>query len=405
VGRGSFVNREQAVQVPVDASASDSGLISFASSRPSEEHFPLRDFQATCEEVIHGPHALQILQLGSPNGYGPLRHYLLEEARKSGEADAEDDVLVTNGCQQSLDLLQRSLVTGGETVVVEDPVYHGLRNVFMRGGARLIGVPMNHDGIDVAQLSRVLLQERPKILVVTSSFQNPTGASLPLAARAAIAKLARETGTLLVENAIYGDLQYEGEPQPTIKKLDPRSGILLRSFSKIAFPGLRVGWVIAPKPILAKLAEAKQWSDLHTDQLSQAIVHRFAESGRLAAHAERVRAMGRQRLHAVLEACERHLPEGTTFTRPQGGMSLWVRLPEPLDASDLLPRAQREGVSYLPGKVFAVSRNDAGTLRISFGGLTPEQIETGIARLGRIFRDELARMQAAVGMEAAPAIV
>ncbi len=396
VGRGSFVN----------FTPHSDDLISFSSSRPSEDHFPLAEFQETCKEVISGPEASAILQLGSPNGYGPLRQYLLEEARRSGEAGPDDDVIVTNGCQQALDLLQRSMVFTGEAVAIEDPVYHGLKNVFVRGGARVLGVPMGDDGIDLEHLGRVLVKERPKLLLVTSNFQNPTGATLPLDARKAVLKMARELGVMLVENNIYGDLRYEGEALPAIKQLDiPGGTVLLRSFSKIAFPGLRVGWVIGPRTLISRLAEAKQWCDLHTNQLSQAILLRFSESGRLESHARRVRAAGAERLRAMLSACEKHLPVGTRFTRPEGGMSLWVTLPEHLDASELLPRAEREKVTYLAGRYFSVAQFHPGTLRLSFGALSPAQIETGMAALGKVFAEELARTRRSNLFEAAPAMV
>src|SRR5204863_6613782 len=153
-----------------------------------------------------------------------------------------------------------------------------------------------------------------------------------------------------------------------------------RSFSKVAFPGLRVGWIIAPKPIIAALTEVRQWCDLHTDQLSQAVLLRFAQSGRLAEHGQRTRALGRDRLQAALTALEKYMPAGTSFTRPEGGMSIWVRLPEPLDAIELLPRAQREGVSYVPCRHFEVGPYDSRTSRLSFGGLSPASNDAGIAR-------------------------
>ncbi len=396
VGRGSFVD----YRPPGDQT------ISFASSRPAVELFPIAEFQAACREVIEGADAANILQLGSPSGYGPLRHYLRQRGREAGEAGPDDDVLITNGCQQSLDLLQRSLVPAGEAVAVEDPVYHGVKNVFARGGARLIGVPMTGDGIDLNALERVLIKERPKLLIVTPNFQNPTGTTLPLEARLAILKMTRETGTALVENNIYGDLRYEGEEIPSIKKLDGTGAtILLRSFSKIAFPGLRVGWIIAPRTLAARLSDVKQWCDLHTDQLSQAILLRFAESGRMAQHAAIVRAAGYQRLRAILSAAGRYMPLGTRFIRPQGGVNLWLRLPEPLDSAELLTRAEREKVTYLPGRLFAISQSDPGALRLSFGGLAPAIIETGMATLGRIFTQETARMRSGDLLEAAPAMV
>jgi len=173
----------------------------------------------------------------------------------------------------------------------------------------------------------------------------------------------------------------------------------------VAFPGLRVGWVIGPRALIERLTEAKQWSDLHTDQLSQAVLLRFAESGRLARHRERMLEAGRERLHAALDACEKYLPVEAKFTRPRGGMSLWIRLPEPLDAGELLARAEREGVTYLPGKYFAVTRSQANSLRISFAGMAPEQIHSGIAILGRIFKQELERVRTQTPATEAPALV
>jgi 2-aminoadipate transaminase len=181
--------------------------------------------------------------------------------------------------------------------------------------------------------------------------------------------------------------------------------ILLKSFSKTAFPGLRVGWVTGPRTLVSRLAEAKQWCDLHTDQLSQAVLLRFAESGRLDAHRARILAAGAQRLAAAVEACAEWLPPGSRFTRPQGGMNLWVSLPEPLDSAELLPRAQRNGVSYLPGRYFAVSRPEPGGLRLSFAGLDPERIRAGIKILGNLFSAELERAGQAGQREPAPAMV
>jgi 2-aminoadipate transaminase len=335
-----------------------------------------------------------------------LREFLLVDGRRSGVVKEHDDVIITNGCQQALDLIQRVLIRQGETVVVEDPVYPGLKGVFARAGARLIGIPAGRHGLDVEGLDRVLTTENAKLLVVTPNFQNPTGGTIPLSSRKAILAKAREAGVIVVENDIYGELRYQGESIPTLKQLDESGdAVLLRSFSKIAFPGLRVGWVTGPKALLARLAEAKQWADLHTDQLSQAVLLRFAQSGRLAAHRDRIVAAGRQRLAAVVSACEKHLPEGTRFTRPQGGMNLWVQLPGPLDAGELLLRAQRENVTYLPGKYFEVSRHDPGGLRLSFAGLAPDRIRAGLSILGEIFSSELERARAMKGFESAPAMV
>jgi DNA-binding transcriptional MocR family regulator len=419
VGRGSFVaaagpghsglNWREILGPAIlssPAAPASTPLTSFSSSRPSELLFPLDEFQSTCEEVIASGEAQAILQLGSPSGYPPLRRFLLEQARAEGAARDTDDILITSGCQQAFHLLQSALVRNGETVLLEDPVYPGMKNVFERAGARLAGVAVGPDGLDLDALERSAETLHPRLLAVTPNFQNPTGATLPLASRQTLLRIAQSSGTIVVENDIYGALVYEGDGIPSIKQLDESGDtILLRSFSKIAFPGLRVGWAIGPRPLIEKLTEAKQWSDLHTDQLSQAILLRFAQSGRLERHRQRMLATGRERLRAVLDACRRYLPPDVEFTRPRGGMSLWLRLPEPLDAGELLPRAEREGVTYIPGKYFAVTRAEARGLRISFAGMAPEQIRSGIAVLGRIFQNELERVRAHSPLTDAPAMV
>jgi 2-aminoadipate transaminase len=421
VGKGSFVTGEsrpassgldwdQLLDSPERLSlalAQPPGTaISFATSRPAEKLFPIGEVDATCREVLASVKAAAILQLGSPGGYPPLREYLLAAALREGLARSQDDILITNGCQQGLDLVQRVLVRTGDTVLVEDPIYPGVKNLLSRAGARVVGIPVGPQGIDLDLLRRALERERPKVLVVTPNFQNPTGATIPLGSRRLILAEASEAGVVVVENDAYGELRYEGEPVPSLKHLDePGDAILLRSFSKIAFPGLRVGWVIGPRSFISKLAEVKQLADLHTDQLSQAVLLRFAESGRLAAHKRRMIAAGSERLKAVLDACERSLPAGARFTRPEGGMNLWVRLPEPLDAAELLNKAEQAGVTYAPGRYFEVTHHEPGSLRLSFAGLAPDEIREGVATLGEIFSHELERVRATRRWEPAQAMV
>ena len=411
VGRGTFVTGGAAPSGEPDWAAllrRPEGLalvpprgpapISFAASRPDERLFPLDEFRAACQEVLARENLGSLLQLGPSSGYEPLRRHLLQAAGPG------DDVLVTNGCQQSLDLLARVLVEPGDAVAIEDPVYPGLKNLFVEAGARLIGIPAAPHGMDPEALERALGRERIKLLVVTSNFQNPTGATLSAAARHDLLRLAAASGAVVVENDIYGELRYTGDPLPALKQLDPNV-VLVRSFSKIGFPGLRVGWVCGPRPVVARLAEIKQVADLHTDQFSQAVLLRFIESGRLERHLRNMVEAGSARLAAALSACQKHLPEGVQYTHPRGGMNLWMELPAPLDAGELLPRAEREGVGYLPGKYFAVSRPASGALRLSFAALDPETIRRGVAILGEIFSGELKRVQAARSGQPAPAMV
>lgn len=403
VGRGSFVASQQS-NVPVagldwesilpnlalPGNSPQTAAVSFSTSRPSGDAFPMGQFRRLAKEVIDSPEIREILQLGSPLGYGPLRKYLLAKAREENVAGPQDDLIVTNGCQQALDLLARMLAARGETVIVEDPVYHGLLRVFERAGAVVVPAPVTNYGVQPAALEALVVQHRPRAVVLTPSFQNPTGASIPAANRQRIIEVARRYGVVLVENDIYSELRYEGDNIPSMKRLDASGNvILLRSYSKVSFPGLRVGWAIAPRPVVARLTELKQMSDLHSDQLSQAVLLRFAESGELGLHLERTRAAGALRLKAALDACRKFLPPGATYTKPQGGMSLWVELPPPLNARDLLSRVQEQGVDFLPGTYFSVVGGHARCLRLSFGGLPPDDITRGIRTLGRAATREL----------------
>ncbi len=413
VGRGSFVTGEHEPPAPgvdwtalLPAAGGAAGFgreeIGFVMSRPSSDLFPLDEFRASCSAVLARSDLADILQLGSPSGFEPLRRRLLGEARAQALAAPGDDLLITNGCQQALDLIGRILVRPGDAVAVEDPVYPGLKNLLTGMGARLVGIPVGPGGLDVSQLDRAF-RERPRFLVVTSNFQNPTGATLNLSARRELLDAARAAGIPVVENDAYGELRYFGGSLPSLKELDTGGGtVLLRSFSKVSFPGLRVGWALGPKPLIDRLRQAKEAADLHTDQLSQAVLLEFVESGRLQAHRERVLQAGAERLAATLDGIRRFLPAGTRWTEPEGGMNIWVRLPAPLDAGELALRARKEGVAFLPGRYFAVARPEPGALRLSFAGLPPDKIREGLAVLGRIVTSEL---QATENLEPAPAMV
>jgi 2-aminoadipate transaminase len=393
---------------PADQAASPAGeiAISFATARPAEQLFPVEAFRQTCREVLDSGEAPSILQLGSPNGYPPLRHHLMDQSRSRGLLGEDDDLIVTNGCQQALDLLQRLLVKPGEAVLVEDPIYPGMRSVFARAGVRLLGVPVGAQGVDLDVLARLVRGERPRLLLVTPNFQNPTGVTMPEAARRELLRIAGAASLPIIENDIYGELRYVGEPVPTLKELDADGLVIqVKSFSKLAFPGLRVGWVTGPRPVIRRLAELKQVTDLHTDHLSQAVLLHFDRSGRLETHRSRILEAGRSRLTAVLAACAQYLPAGAKFTRPEGGMNLWVRLPEPLDAAALLPAAQRAGVAYLPSPLFEVSHRQPGGFRLSFAGLAVERIERGLMLLGKVFQTGLEQARASRREDPAPAIV
>jgi 2-aminoadipate transaminase len=394
VGRGSYVcgTPERAAQTVdwtrmltasniITPGSSANGAINFTSSRPSEKLFPLEEFRECCEEVLESRNLKSLMQLGSPAGYEPLRRYLLDRALRTGVARETDDILITNGCQQGLDLLRRALVRTGDKVALEEPVYPGLKNLFLESGADLMGIPVGAEGIDVHGVERAL-NAGAKVLVVTPSFQNPTGMTIPAALRTTIRGIARSAGAVVIESDIYSELGYGDSEAPRLKQLDPNV-ILLGSFSKIAFPGIRVGWIVAPRQVIARATELKQLADLHTDHLSQAFLLRFAESGRLAKHQGNVIAATKEKLKTLEQACRRYL-SSCTWRLPSGGMNMWVDLPAGLDAVALRGLAQQAGVDYLPGRYFSISRPLDSGLRLSFAGLEASEIRKGVEILGAV---------------------
>lgn len=417
VGRGSFVagapaGQEmagldwEAILPRADSSPSMPRMeINFAASQPDWDEFPMESFRRLAKEAIDSPEATEMLQLGSPLGYGPLRRYLLAQVRERGIARDTDDLVITNGCQQALDLLARLLTPNGETVVIENPSYHGLIKVFKRAGANIVPVAVGDEGVRPEALEATIARHRPRAVVLTPSFHNPTGATLPLSARERVLDILRRWDVVAIENDIYSELRYEGAPLPSLKQLDDRGNvILLRSYSKVSFPGLRVGWVVAPRPVIQRLAELKQICDLHSDQLSQAVLLRFSNSGELGRHLEASKPANARRLSAAIDACARYLPPGSKFTRPQGGLNLWIELPGALDSRDILLRVQDQGVNFLPGHYFSADGGHANCLRLSFGGLPQSRIEDGIRIIGNAAAKQLAALSRQ-DLEPAPALV
>ena len=390
VGRGSYVcapgprsarfdwesRFRTSLPAPQTINAGEPDAINFVSWRHEPAPWALDALRRAAAEAL----SPTLLQLGAAEGYPPLREWLWSRMQAEGAARPEDDLLITSGCQQGLDLLAKILVDPGETVLLEDPVYPGARDLFLAAGVQVRGLPVGPLGISTADLEHELARSRPRLVVLTPNFQNPTGASLPLEARREILRLASRFQVPIVENDVYAGLRYRGYDLSSLKALDSEGLVLyLRSFSKAAFPGLRVGWCLAPRAVARRLVAAKQLTDLHTDQLSQAVLHRLAVEGVLDRHLAALRASGAPRLAAALTAASE-----LAFTTPDGGAHLWLRLPEPLDAGELLARARDQRVVFIPGRYFAVSRPQAGALRLTFAGLEPDQIRRGIAVLTRL---------------------
>jgi DNA-binding transcriptional MocR family regulator len=377
--------------------------ISFSSAKADDESFPLDEFRNCCAAVMKRD-GKAILQLGPSDGYAPLKASLREILREDGITARDEQVLITSGCQQSLDLLCKAFLRPGDSAIVENPAYPGAMAIFAGARVHCLAVPVHADarrqgfaGLDVDALEAALVQNRVKLIVLTPDFQNPTGTTLPVAARRRVLEIAGKHQVPIVEDHIYARLRFTADRVPSLKALDRNSIVIqVDSFSKFAFPGLRVGWMVAPESVIERLRQVKQATDLHTDQLAQAALAEFTRRGYLKRHLARVRKIYRERLLAMHRALEEHMPEGATWTRPDGGMCLWLTLPAGLDASDVLIRVRERGVLFAPGRYFYFQNPSPNTLRLVFASQNEKQIARGIEIFGEVLRNELRQRQRGV---------
>ena len=376
------------------------GTIAFTVARPPEEFFPLEEFRRCCNSVLRSD-GRRVLSLGSTDGYEPLKRALIEMLREDGLNVRNEQLLITDGCQQAIDLLCKAFLRPGDSVAIENPAYPGAISIVSSARVRMLAVNVEssdarngYAGIDLDALETVLMQNRVKFLLMTGDFHNPTGTSLPLVERRRLLEIAARYQVPIIEDSIFGRLRLRGNPVPSLKSLDRAGNVIqMDSFSKTAFPGLRVGWCIGPESVIERLRLIKQATDLHTDQLAQASLAEFIRRGYFARHNAKMKKIYRGRLEAMEEALEKHMPEGTTWTRPDGGMSIWVTLPPGFDAAELLIHVRERGVLFVPGRYFYVQNPHPNTLRLGFASLEEKLIARGIEALGELLDVEFRKRQ------------
>lgn len=384
--------------------------ISFAIARPSSELFPLDEVRA-CSMAVLKRDGEKILQLGASDGYPPFKEALEEMLRGEGILGKDDSVLVTAGGQQSIDLVCKAFLRPGDAVAMENPAYPGAIASFTGARVRLLGIAVNstapaggHAGLDLDVLESVLLQNRVKLILVTPDFHNPTGTTLPVAARRRLLEIASRHQVPIIEDHIYARLRGGNGRIPSLKALD-RHGIVIQvdSISKVAFPGLRVGWCVGPANVMERLRLVKQVTDLHTDQLAQATMAEFIRRGYLAKHLNKMRAACARRLSALEDALAKYMPGEAEWTRPGGGMCLWVTLPPGLDASELLIHVRERGVLFSPGRFFYFQHPAPNTLRLCFSALDERQIASGVISLAETLKAEMRKRLRGAPRELRPA--
>lgn len=369
----------------------DPDIISFGGGNPAKESFPTEDVACIAQKLI-SENGKVILQYGGTEGYGPLkqaiRDFILPPKKLSA---AMDEMLITSGSTQGMDLISKVFINPGDTILVEAPTFLGALQTFNSYEANTVSIPMDDEGIIVEELERLIKEYKPKIVYCIPTFQNPSGKTLSVERRKRIAKLATEFDIIVIEDDPYCDLRYEGERVPAIKEFDESNNVLyLGSFSKTVSPGLRVGYVIGDSTIIRKLTIAKQGSDLHSSLISQAIVAEYLNEGLLPEHIKTVNADYKTRRDAMLSAMDEFFPSACRYTRPSGGLFIWCEFEDKsIKAIDIFKRSvDEQHVAFVPGEHFFVSpENHTHTFRLNFSAENPMRIREGVKRLGELLNE------------------
>jgi 2-aminoadipate transaminase len=366
-------------------------IISFGGGLPAPEMFPLREFQEACDFVLRneGPKALQY---GPTEGYGPLRQYLVERMRKYGVPAEEDNILLTNGSQQALDLIGKVFVDTQTLICTERPTYLGALQAWNAYETDYCTVPLDDQGMVVEELEATLRRCHPKFVYVLPNFQNPAGVSLSEERRHKLVEIALKYDVFIVEDDPYGELRFEGQDLTPIVTMAKERTLYVCTFSKTLAPGIRLGWIVAPQRVISKLVQAKQGSDLHTSTFVQMVANDICQRGILRQHVKRIRATYKERRDTMLDAMTEFFPQEVKWTRPQGGLFLWVTTPPQVDTIELFKTAIEEKVAYVPGDSFYPDDDCNGrrTMRLNFSYCKPEVIVEGIRRLGTALKKAMA---------------
>jgi 2-aminoadipate transaminase len=373
-------------------------VISFAGGLPAPDVFPVEEVQEACQIVLQEMGA-QALQYSTTEGYLPLREMIARHTARYGFQISPDHVLITASSQQALDLLGKVFINPGDHILVESPTYLGALQAWNAYGAEYVTVPMDEDGMDTDALEEAL-RAGPKFIYVLPNFQNPSGSTLSLERRYKLIDLADRYGVPIVEDDPYGQLRYDGEHLPSVVTLDSQSRddckasyrgnvIYLSTFSKILAPGLRLGWVIAPPEVIRKIVTAKQGADLHTSTFTQMVAYEVSRGGFIDRHIPLIKKVYGERRDVMLAAMDRYFPPEVDWTHPHGGLFLWGILPEHLDAAEVLQAAVEEKVAFVPGQAFHPHGDGKNTMRLNFSYSTPDKIEEGIYRLGKVLAEKV----------------
>lgn len=372
------------------------GIISFGGGLPGPDVFPIEEFKDACMRVLNDQSvAAKALQYSESEGVRSLREMIARHTTNIGIEVGPENILITSGSQQALDLIGKVFINPGDRILVESPTYLGALQAWNAYEAQYVTVPSDENGMNVDGLEEAL-RSGPKFIYVLPNFQNPTGVTIPLERRKKIVELADKYGVPIIEDDPYGQLRFEGEHLPAIEVLDSQSRncdgnytgnvIYLSTFSKTLSPGLRLAWVIAPAEVISKLVTARQGTDLHPSTFNQYVAYEVGKGGFIDRHVKTINKVYSERRDAMLDALEEHMPDGVKWTHPEGGLFLWVTLPEPLSSNELFKIAIQEKVAFVSGESFYPNGGGSNTMRLNFSYEKPPAINEGISRLGKAIK-------------------
>jgi len=363
-------------------------VISFAGGLPAPELFPIQALKKACAKVLdtYGPKSLQY---SLTMGVLPLREVLAERLSRKGLPVTLDNLFITGGSQQGLDLIAKVFLNEGDALLCENPTYLGAIQAFNVMRPKYVTVEMDQDGMIVEQAEEKIKEHNPRFIYVVADFQNPSGITLSLERRKQLVKLAEKYQIPIVDDNPYGELRYVGKNVPSLQSLGKDLVIELGTFSKIVSPGLRIGWGIVSTKITTMFERLKQGADLHTNTFAQYVLYEYIKEGNLDSHIQEIKAAYSERRDVMIKALKEHFPENVKWVEPEGGLFLWVELPEGVSATTLLPDAVEQKVAYVPGKPFYPYEDKDNTLRLNFSNASPEMIREGIKRLGKVFKENV----------------
>jgi 2-aminoadipate transaminase len=359
----------------------DPTVISFAGGFPNREFFPVEELR-DATAMVFDINGRDIFQYSNSEGNQELREYIAGRYKKQDLDIPVDNILITNGSQQGLDLLGKTLLDGGDGLIIEEPGYLGAIQAFSIYKPTFLPVSVSEEGMDLPRLRKIIASENPKLMYTVPNFQNPSGISYTEKNRRVISGILQGSNTLLIEDDPYGDLRFAGQRKPSFQTLLPDNTILLGSFSKIIVPGFRLGWLVAPTHIMEKLIIAKQAADLHTTHFTQSIFFQYLKKNDLDDHINRIRQVYGSQCQAMLDGIKQYFPKCVNYTKPEGGMFLWAELPQNITSLELFELAIKDKVVFVPGDPFYVNKTGTNTLRLNFSCVDEDTISVGIRRLG-----------------------